>query len=324
MESAMTAAVPSPRDEAIAWAIRAHEDSFGDWDALADWLAADPRHAELYDDATIAAEEGSAISAEPAGAPTATVAALPSAPRRTYWLPAALAASMIAGVGGGWFVHRASQPDLYEIATRPGETREFRIGNALRVTLDGGTRLTLDRHDQRVARLDEGEALFTVTHDPARPFRLQAGDATITDVGTVFDVERAGTSTLVSVAQGAVRVSASGATADGRAGQMIAVDMARAALTRSERDPSQIGGWRDGRIDFVGTPLPQLADRVQRATGLLMVVAPALRDHKATGSVTIGRQRDATLRQLADVLGISIDRQGERWVWSKRADAGTS
>ncbi len=320
----MTAAMPSARDEAIAWAIRAHEDNFEDWDALADWLAADPCHAGLYDDATIAAEEGGIISVETASASMVAVAALPAARRRAYWLPTALAASVIAGVGGGWFVHRSSQPDLYEIATRPGETRELRIGHALRVTLDGGTRLTLDRHDQRVARLDEGEALFAVAHDPARPFQLHAGDATITDVGTVFDVERAGTSTLVSIAEGAVRVSASGATAEGLAGQMIAVDMARGTLTRSERDPSQVGSWRDGRLDFVDTPLPQLADRVQRATGLLMVVAPALRDHKATGSVTIGSHRDATLRQLADVLAISIDRKGGRWVWSKRADAGTS
>lgn len=320
----MTATGSSAREEAIAWAIRAHEGSFEDWDALADWLAADPLHAELYDDATIAAEEGRIVSAEPAEAPTATVTALPAAPRRTHWLPAALAASVIAAVGGGWFLHRASEPDPYEIATRPGETREVRIGNALRVTLDGGTRLILDRHDQRVARLDEGEAMFAVTHDPARPFQLQAGGATITDVGTVFDVERAGTSTLVSIAEGAVRVSAPGGSADGAAGQVITVDMAQATLARSERDPSQIGGWRQGRIDFADTPLPQLADRLQRATGLPIVVAPALRDHKATGSITIGRERAAALRQLADVLGISIDQQGGNWVWSKRAGAGTS
>ncbi len=320
----MTATGSSAREEAIAWAIRAHEDSFEEWDALADWLAADPLHAELYDDATIAAEEGLVVSEETAGVATAIVTALPAAPWRTYWLPAALAASVLAAVGGGWFSNRASEPDPYEIATRLGETREVRIGNALRVIMDGGTRLTLDRHDQRVAQLDQGEALFTVTHDPARPFRLQAGGATVTDVGTVFEVERAGTSTLVSIAEGAVRVSVPGGSADGAVGQMITVDTAQAILARSERDPSQIGGWRQGRIDFAETPLPQLADRLQRATGLPMVVAPALRDHKATGSITIGRDRAAAIRQLADVLDISIDRQGGNWVWSKRAGAGTS
>src|SRR3546814_3169395 len=61
---------------------------------------------------------------------------------------------------------------------------------ATRVTLNGSTRRTFDRRDSRFASLAEGEALFQVRHDGAKPFRLEVGGNEIENAVTVFNVVR--------------------------------------------------------------------------------------------------------------------------------------
>jgi transmembrane sensor len=39
--------------EALGWIIRVQHPDFADWDALSAWLAADPRHAEIFQQLTL-------------------------------------------------------------------------------------------------------------------------------------------------------------------------------------------------------------------------------------------------------------------------------
>jgi len=312
----------SAREAAIAWAVRTHADSFDDWGAFTEWLAADPDHAKLYDRATIAAEEAVFAVQSDAGQKK-DVLPLPSRRRFSYWILGALAAGIVAATGGAWLFRSLPHADLYEIATKPGEMREINL-DAVHIALDSGSRITLDRHNERFARLDVGEALFTVAHDSERPFRLQVGAMTITDIGTSFDVERQGDATIVKVAEGSVRIAAAGGTIDAGAGQAVTFDAGRASLVRREQDPALVGAWRQGRIDFADVPIAQLAGRLQRATGMTMTVAPDLQERRVSGSIQLGPDRAGSLRQLAGLLDISIRRRGDAWIWSEDAGAGTS
>ncbi|QHL90470.1 hypothetical protein GVO57_06010 [Sphingomonas changnyeongensis] len=76
------------------------------------------------------------------------------------------------------------------------------LADGSRVDLNGGTRIALDRGNPRFARLERGEALFTIVHDEARPFEVHAGDAVLRDLGTVFDVVREPDRLRVAVAEG--------------------------------------------------------------------------------------------------------------------------
>jgi hypothetical protein len=58
----------------------------------------------------------------------------------------------------------------------------------------------------RAVEHTKGEALFKVAKDPARPFKVRAGDATIIAVGTEFNVERDSDRAVVSVTEGRVVV----------------------------------------------------------------------------------------------------------------------
>jgi transmembrane sensor len=62
--------------------------------------------------------------------------------------------------------------------------------------------------DQRRVELPQGEALFRVAHDPARPFDVQTPFAVVRAVGTEFNVYNRSDSTQVSVIEGKVRIAA--------------------------------------------------------------------------------------------------------------------
>jgi transmembrane sensor len=56
-------------------------------------------------------------------------------------------------------------------------------------------------------QLDKGSARFTVTPNPERPFRVLAGDVTVSVLGTVFDVTIEASGVRVGVERGRVRVT---------------------------------------------------------------------------------------------------------------------
>jgi transmembrane sensor len=55
--------------------------------------------------------------------------------------------------------------------------------------------------------MKRGQALFKVSEDKARPFRVRVGNTEVVAVGTDFDVRRMGEDVLVTVVQGSVAVT---------------------------------------------------------------------------------------------------------------------
>lgn len=324
----MTGARATTRQEAIDWAIRAQDAAFDDWEALADWLAADPYHAILYDQVTIGADEAARApqqDAPSASASSARAAEPPTVRRPRRWLPFALAACLVATVGGGLALYQGrSAPAFYTVSTAAGGRQSVDLAGAVRMELNGDTRITLDRNDPRFARLDQGEAMFTVVHDPKRPFELHVGTMRVTDIGTVFDVEQYDAGMRVAVAHGAVRVTTGGGSVAVAAGSAVTVGEDGVAVMRHDQDAHSVGAWRDGQIDFADISLAQLASRLHRASGARISVAPEIANRRVSGSIVFDGDRDAVLRGLGPVLGVSVGRGDEGWVWSGRVGAKPS
>ncbi|GAA0294997.1 hypothetical protein GCM10009087_00920 [Sphingomonas oligophenolica] len=320
----MSGAKATARYEAVDWAIRAQDAAFDDWEALADWLAADPHHAVLYDQATIGADDAARAMRQEVTSTVLppVVTAFPAAarlPRR--WLPLALAASVVAAIGGSLLYRSESAQALYTVSTEPGGRHSIVLAGAVRVDLNGDTSVTLDRKNPRFARIDRGEAMFTVEHDPHRPFELHAGNALVEDIGTRFDIERDGEVMHLGVAQGAVRVTTVAGSVTVTAGQTVTVGENGGTIGRAEQDIRNIGGWRNGQIDFVDLPLAQLASRLHRASGAHIVVTQDVAGRRVSGSIVLGADKDGALEGLGPLLGISVDRRADGWIWSGRVRA---
>lgn len=160
-----------------------------------------PTHALL--EAALAA--GKVVPIDGAARTTDRTAAQPR-PQRHQALRrfGAVAALLLLGIATlPWLLPQ----DGRTIATRRGEQRTQELADGTVVHLDSETEL-VERFGtaQRRVEIRRGQAMFEVAQDAARPFRVRVGDATIEDVGTVFDVSARAARTTVTVLEGRVAI----------------------------------------------------------------------------------------------------------------------
>jgi transmembrane sensor len=299
------ALMPHAQDQidnaALDWAMRTGEPDFEDWEAFTDWLEADPRHGECYHllqaDATVLAER----------IPLAPTPFVPRAPLRRRWLAGALAASLAGVVAVGALQLRA---DPYVVETAAGTSRVVQLADGSSIALNGGTRLTLDHRNDRVATLESGEALFTVRHDPARPFKVKVGGDELVDVGTIFDVTRSDGRMWVGVAEGALIFNPRAEAVPVPAGR--ALTSVGGEVRVQDIAPGGIGAWRQGRLEFAGAPLSEVAEALSRALGTRFAVAPDIAARPFRGTIALAdMKRDPT--RLASLLGVRMQRTPQGW-----------
>jgi len=187
--------------EASEWLIRLETDPTPELKAtFEEWLAADPRnraayvrlektwrHADVLRKLRPLDGQVDENIIDKFGEPGTMVVT----PRRKPWLPwLAAAASLLiiftAGTYGwvrysraGWQAYRTEQGGFQRIALPDGSTASLNTNSEIRV------RMTSDRREIVLA---QGEALFTVAHDPQRPFDVTAADTVVRAVGTEFSV----------------------------------------------------------------------------------------------------------------------------------------
>jgi transmembrane sensor len=134
---------------------------------------------------------------------------------------AAGGALIAAGIAGLLFY----APGTERYTTDIGEMRQVTLAEGSSLSLDTQTSLKVEMEsDARVVKLAEGRTLLRVRHDAARPFRVQAGAITITDIGTVFQVIRRGDAVTVLVSEGMVEIAAPGGKLRLGAGQTASFD----------------------------------------------------------------------------------------------------
>lgn len=288
--------------DAVDWAVRVADPDFTDWDGFTVWLEDDPLHAARYDAAVAAlADAERALRQLPAAAAAVVPPSIarPSLMRRSpRWLGVAAAVAAVGAIGLVAWQERA-QP--YAVETAPGEQRVVALADGSTVVLSGGSRVTLDRADQRRAAVEIGEALFRIRHDPARPFRVSVGGLALADIGTVFDVKRAGSLTRVAVSEGAVLVDPDGAALRLDAGETVTAEGDR--LVEGAVSVSDVGAWHEGRLAYDGVALDEVAADLSRQLGRRVRVAPAVASKQFRGTLDMASLRSdpATLGALLDV-----------------------
>jgi len=149
-----------------------------------------------------------------------------------------------------------------------------------RIILGGNSRVEVSlSKNLRAIELQRGEAFFVVAKDHTRPFKVHAGEATVTAVGTEFNVRRESDRVVVAVTEGrvvvepvsplvpiallrefkpklrAVRVGAGEKTSAGDAGIEDASKM---------DDVAAMTSWQTGRLAFRLQPLKYVLQDVNR------------------------------------------------------------
>ena len=242
--------------------------------------------------------------------------------RRRRWLPAAIAASLIAVVGIGAL---SLAPQVYrepalavrqaQYDTPVGGHRTIPLADGSTVELNTRTviRAAVDR-TRREVWLDEGEAFFQVAHRNGEPFVVHAGRKTITVLGTKFSVRRdVDGRVTVNVLEGKVRVDDAEATLD-RAAIITGGDIAMARGTsmlitrQSEEQVEAALAWRDGLLSFDQAPLSQVVAEFNRYNKSTLVVTDAGAAQIPIGGSFKASSADSFVRLLHDAYGLRIER----------------
>lgn len=307
----MNGADESINAEAIRWHVQsAHDDM--DWDGFTRWLEADDRHRTAYDEVALTdmligdhadlLRTGAVAANDDAPAYHEDLGDIPPSPRRVagwkLWSGIAMAASLAAVVALPRFVEEDSIVYQTQAASR-----SIALSDGSRVILAPRSSLKVGSGQQIALN---GAAWFDIRHDPARQMTITAGGATISDIGTQFDIQDTAGKLRVVVAQGAVRVASDQfATLELPAGRGLTVDRQSGAATVRSIATEDAGAWRSGRLSYESESLALVAADIGRYAGIRIAVSQPLQDRRFSGTLIVGNGETA-LRDLSQLMDISI------------------
>ena len=294
-----------PLDEAADWFARlgAGDLSAAEQADFEAWQAADPANAQAY--RKVAALWNSSefaaatrrdpqpvrpVSDSPGPDPTRQRSRVDTSPRRRrFGGMARIAAAALVFVAVG-----LTQIDAVFLAL----TADHRtgIGAQERLDLPDGSRMVLNSGsavqvaydgEHREVRLLAGEAYFEVTPDPARPFEVTSGEASVLVLGTAFAVRAGERSVTVAVRHGQVAVAGE----DGpdrpsvlAAGEALRVTEGLPGETEAI-DPEMTLAWLQGRLVFRDRPLGEIVAELNRYhSGWIIIADDRLRSHAVSGN----------------------------------------
>jgi len=213
---------------------------------------------------------------------------------------AAMAAMVLLVISGFWVM----QTNMFN-----NETYRTAIGEQTTVYLADGSSIHLDTQTVvttsftkkfRNVELEEGKALFSVAHDPSRPFIVTSGQVAIRALGTEFSIyKRKKGDVVIAVTKGRILVSrkeesnaeplqpvlsepdeklvqktemiAHNTTKPQyfskkvlESGQEIIVDEKKMKYEVKTVDIQSVRTWQEGRLDFQDTPLLDVIKELNR------------------------------------------------------------
>jgi transmembrane sensor len=294
------------RDRAAHWVVRMSEGDLSEPERaqLQRWLLEDPRNAaEFRAHGAIqslamnlperAAERLSALY--PDAAP-----AEPPVWRRRRVLAMA-AGVMFAALAVGWLSFRGGA-DHVSYVTNAGEVRDVVFEDGSVVHMNTRTRLQWlgDSNDRRV-RLVEGEALFDVVHDAARPFRVLLDNSEIQVLGTSFNLYRKKNGdTVVTVLEGHVRVRGRNQAWERElvgGQQLVYRSIGPISNVQQHEKVRDAVHWREGVLEMTGKPLAEVVEELNRYSEQeILIRDPELAAEQFGGVLDVRDVRNALSR----------------------------
>jgi transmembrane sensor len=173
-------------------------------------------------------------------------------------------------------------------STKLGEQRSIVLADGSTVDLNSRSRVRV-RYDEssRAIELVEGQALFHVAKDPARPFVVTSGDLRVRAVGTQFDVYKKISGTVVSVVEGRVAILSTPLPGEAKHAPVVGSDSAGGVVLSAGKQVTVSSGvlrevshpniaaataWKQRQIVFESASLSEVAEEFNRYNARELVI----------------------------------------------------
>jgi transmembrane sensor len=297
--------------QATAWLVQFDDDpeNEGLRVQFMDWLATSPAHLEAWEETLRVSQLMSAVGPLPRTMPVSLMAARSGRFRKARAARALASLAVTACLAWVAVPYLALQFRSDEI-TGTAELRLVKLEDGSTVHMAPATAIAFANDAQgRTLNLLQGEAWFDVAHDKGRPFRVMAGDSTVTVLGTAFSVRRTGKGTDVAVQRGRVAVTTPEGVRPGRVeltvGQSVSVGNAGEAARAAIR-PDRVASWREGVAIVDDRPISDVIDRIRPwYGGYIIARGVGLRDRRVSGIYDL-RHPDRALEALTRAHKVTV------------------
>lgn len=171
----------------------------------------------------------------------------------------------------------AEERAVIQKSTAPGEKLQLTLSDGTKVWLNAVSELEFPADfgtEERLVTLS-GEAFFDVAKDPNRPFKVLAKGTVTTALGTAFNVNTKTAGNInISLVTGRVKVEApwvvEGVFLD--PGQELHYSLEDERLAINRFDAKQVIGWKEGRLVFAESNLPDAVKRLEEWYGVTVAL----------------------------------------------------
>ena len=205
-----------------------------------------------------------------------------------------VAAALVLGVFFAWR-NTWTEYHAYDLA------QTFTLKDGTRATLAPGSMLRYQPHKApRLVQMD-GQVHYAVTRDEAHPFRVTAPSATVTVLGTVFQVIDKEDIARVDVTEGRVRV-------DGSQGGSVTLSAGQSASLRDgapvleETDLPNPTAWATHVFQYEATPLETVLEELSAYYGVQLRAVG-----ETEGKSLSGEFSTDSLDEILQLIGLALD-----------------
>lgn len=292
--------------QAAAWWARLRSDDFtqADADALRAWCARSPEHARAWRELQQVWQAlDPALTRVAAAPPQANVLAFPARPGRRAFLGGALAAGVavlaLRPPLGAW-------PSLQEWSadyrTGTGEQRQVSVSQQMTVQMNTQTRI--DVRAPEAIELLGGEAEILAS-GARQPVSVVAGAGRLLAQSARFNVRHTDDTVCVTCLAGAVQVQWQQHRLTLDAGQQLVYDE-RGVQAATAAPVQEASAWRTGALSFVGKPLAEVVDEINRYRPGRVLLRNAELGRRLVRMRFSIAQTDGALAMIRDLYGAQM------------------
>lgn len=333
--------------QAAAWVVRCDRGlTPAEQDDFSQWLATDPRHgAQLARHRRHWQRLDKLVQWRPecSAQPNPDLLAPPPRPRLRWFLPVSLSLAAAAAVFVAATVWRPAAPQAHQPSITTASPHGQRVlPDGSIVELNRGAVVTVHYIDgERRVRLEEGEAHFTVTKDPARPFIVTARGFDVRALGTAFNVRLEDKAVEVLVTEGHVQVGSPPPSPTAPESQrahppeppliprLEAQQRAVVSLLPQPEPPriatltpgeiARVLSWQHRLLNFTAAPLAELVAEFNRRNAVQLVLIDSELAAMRISATFRSDNIDGFLRLLEAGFGVRADRRGESEILLRKA-----
>ena len=232
------------------------------------------------------------------------------------WISAA-ASLIILLATGLWIKGRESDSPSSVILSGTQEVKEVMLPDGSQVWLNSNSKLTYPKEFSRKHRTVqlEGEAYFDVTHEPDRPFYVNAGDLSVKVLGTQFDVEAyVGQAPVfhTTLVEGTVEMryphSGQVQTCTLSPGQRFSYEPESNSAKVSYADVKSLTSWKTGTIILDHTPLRDVLQMIGNTYSVRFIINNQEKMNESCSGSFVSQPIESILSTIESATGLHFKR----------------